>query len=102
IHSVDFAEVVALQRTGQWEEAGECLAAAARSLEAAGADLLLIGAVTMHKVAGAVQSAVAIPLLHIGDVLASAIQNQGLRKVGLLGTRYTMEDPFLIEHLERL
>jgi aspartate racemase len=99
LHSVDFGEVIPLQQRGAWEEAGELLACAARSLEAAGADFLLIGAVTMHKVADAVQSAVRIPLLHIVDVTSEAILSSGMSKVGLLGTRYTMEDDFVVSRL---
>ncbi len=99
VHSVDFGEIIPLQQRGAWAEAGELLAAAARSLEAAGADLLLIGAVTMHKVADAVQAAVRIPLLHIIDVTAEAIASCGLHTVGLLGTRYTMEDGFAADRL---
>ncbi len=99
VYSVDFAEVVAMQKRGAWEEAGALLAEAARSLEAAGADFVLIGAVTMHKVADAVQAATRLPLLHVLDVTADAIRSTGLRKVGLLGTRYTMEDGFAAERL---
>jgi aspartate racemase len=99
LFSVDFSDIVAMQKKGAWEQAGNDLAGAARSLEKAGANLLLIGAVTMHKVAPSVQEAIAIPFLHIVDVTAAAIKATGIDKVGLLGTRYTMEDPFFKQRL---
>jgi aspartate racemase len=99
LHSVDFADIAELQREDRWAEAGEVLVQAAKGLESAGAELLLIGTNTMHIVAGQVQSAVSVPLLHIGDVTAGAVTGAGLRRVGLLGTRFTMERPFLREHL---
>jgi len=92
--SIDFADVEALQVAGRWDEAGQLLAEAARGLEAAGADLLLICTNTMHKVAGQVQAAVRIPLLHLGDVTAQAVIRAGLGTVGLLGTAFTMEQDF--------
>ncbi|MGI5526579.1 aspartate/glutamate racemase family protein [Streptomyces syringium] len=94
LHSVDFAEIEQLQVQGRWAEAGELLAAAARSLEAAGADLLLICTNTMHKVADSVEAAVSIPLLHLADATAAAVRAAGLRRVGLLGTAFTMEQDF--------
>ncbi|MDR3410197.1 MAG: aspartate/glutamate racemase family protein [Formivibrio sp.] len=97
--SVNFAEIAAMQRAGQWAEMAGLLADNARKLEHAGADCILIGTNTMHKVAPQVQSAIGVPLLHIADAAASAIRAQGLRKVGLLGTRFTMEQPFYAEHL---
>jgi aspartate racemase len=99
LHSVDFAEVERLQAEGRWDEAGELLAAAAAGLEAGGAELLLICTNTMHKVADAVEAAVSIPLVHIGDVTAAAVRREGLSRVGLLATAYTMEQPFLRERL---
>jgi aspartate racemase len=102
LYSVDFQRVIKLQKKGAWEEAGLILAQAAQALELAGAELLLIGAVTMHKVAQAVQEAIHIPLLHIVDVTASKVKAEGIRKIGLLGTQYTMEDPFFIDHLSEL
>ncbi|MFM6847483.1 MAG: aspartate/glutamate racemase family protein [Terrabacter sp.] len=99
LHSVDFAEVERLQAEGRWDEAGELLAKAAAGLEAGGAELLLLCTNTMHKVADAVESAVSIPLLHIGDVTAEAVRRAGLSRVGLLATAYTMEQPFLRERL---
>ncbi|MFE3107305.1 aspartate/glutamate racemase family protein [Kitasatospora indigofera] len=99
LHSVDFAEIEALQSAGQWERAGEVLAEAARSLEAAGADLLLICTNTMHKVAGQVAAAVSVPLLHLADTTAAAVLAAGLGKVGLLGTAFTMEQDFYRDRL---
>ena len=95
INSVDFGEIAELQRRGDWQAAGELLANAARSLERAGAELLLIGANTMHKVADDVQQAVSMPVIHVADVTAERIKQAGLTRVGLLGTRYTMEQDFL-------
>ena len=99
--SLDFAEVVAGQKAGEWDRLASLLADAARRLERAGADVVLIGTNTMHKVADAVQSQLSIPLLHIGDVTADAIRARNCRRVALLGTRYTMEQPFYVEHLAR-
>jgi len=98
--SLDFAEVERLQHAGDWEAAGELLAGAARSLEAAGADFVVVCTNTMHKVADAIEAAVGIPLLHIADPTAEAIRAAGLRTVGLLGTRFTMEQDFYVGRLE--
>ena len=92
--SFDFAEVEALQHAGRWDQAAALLADAARRLERGGADLLLICTNTMHLMAEQVQAAVAIPLLHIADPTAGRIQAAGLRRVGLLGTAFTMEQDF--------
>lgn len=92
--SVDFAQVEELQQRGAWEEAGVVLADAAQRLERAGADIVVLCTNTMHKVASAIESAVAIPLLHIADPTAQAITHQGIQVVGLLGTRFTMEQEF--------
>ncbi len=100
LYSVDFAEVEQLQVSSQWEAAGTLLAGIARKLEAAGADALVICTNTMHKVAAAVQSAVDIPLLHIADPTAQAIRQAGFDTVGLLGTRFTMEQDFYRSRLE--
>jgi len=94
LYSVDFAEIEALQRSGDWDKAGELLAHAAVKLQAAGADCLVLCTNTMHKVAAAIEAAVAIPLLHIADATAEAIQSAGIKKVALLGTRFTMEQDF--------
>ncbi|MGW4893076.1 aspartate/glutamate racemase family protein [Kitasatospora sp. NPDC004240] len=100
LYSVDFATVERLQAEGRWAEAGELLADAARSLEAAGAELLLICTNTMHKVAGQVEAAVSVPLLHLADATAAAVRATGLRTVGLLGTAFTMEQDFYRGRLE--
>jgi len=92
--SFDFAEIEALQRRGDWDALTALMVDAARRLEAGGADVLLICANTMHLMAPAVEAAVAIPLLHIVDPAAEAIKSAGLRKVGLLGTAFTMEQDF--------
>ncbi|MGI8685382.1 MAG: aspartate/glutamate racemase family protein [Acidimicrobiales bacterium] len=97
--SADFAEIEALQVSGSWDEAGRRLAAAARALEGAGAELLVLCTNTMHKVAGAIEAAVDIPLVHIVDGVAAAVSAAGLGRVGLLGTRFTMEEPFWAERL---
>ncbi|MBT2383510.1 aspartate/glutamate racemase family protein [Streptomyces sp. ISL-11] len=94
LYSLDFAEIERLQAEGRWPEAGEILATAARSLEAAGADMVLICTNTMHKVADQVEAAVSIPLLHLADATADAVRAAGLRRVGLLGTAFTMEQDF--------
>ncbi|MFD8479534.1 aspartate/glutamate racemase family protein [Kitasatospora sp. NPDC059673] len=99
LHSVDFAEIEQLQATGQWQAAGELLAAAAQSVEAGGADLLLICTNTMHKVADQVAAAIGIPLLHLGDATAEAVRAAGVRRVGLLGTAFTMEQDFYRDRL---
>ncbi len=88
-----------MQSEGQWREAGAVLANAAQALERAGADVIAIGANTMHKVAGQVIASVHVPLLHIGDALVKELRNDARSRPLLLGTRYTMEDAFLIDHL---
>ncbi|MDX1636256.1 MAG: aspartate/glutamate racemase family protein [Marinobacter sp.] len=100
LYSVDFAEIEALQRSGEWDRAGATLALAALALERAGADFLVIGTNTMHKVATEVEAAIGIPLLHIADATAKVLHQDGIRKVGLLGTRFTMEQAFYRERLE--
>ena len=97
--SVDFADVEALQVAGRWDEAGQLLAEVAKGLEDAGADLLLICTNTMHKVADQVQAAVGIPLLHLGDATAQAVNRAGLGTIGLLGTAFTMEQDFYRDRL---
>ena len=92
--SFDFAEIEALQHAGHWDLAGDRLVEAAQALAAAGAEALLICTNTMHKLANRVEAAVSIPLLHIADCTARPIQQAGLRRVGLLGTAFTMEQDF--------
>lgn len=99
--SVDFHDIEILQDAGRWEEAGEELAAAARALEAAGADFLVLATNTMHRVAPAIEAAVGIPLLHIADATAAAVEQAGIARVGLLGTRFTMEQDFYRGRLEK-
>ncbi|MEU6846222.1 aspartate/glutamate racemase family protein [Streptomyces sp. NPDC046716] len=101
LYSVDFAEIEQLQVRGRWEEAGDVLAAAARSVERAGADMVLICTNTMHKVAGQVEAAVTVPLLHLADATADAVTAAGVRTVGLLGTAFTMEQDFYRARLEK-
>jgi aspartate racemase len=94
LSSVDFAEIEPLQRADRWEEAGALLNRAALGVERGGADLLVLCANTMHKVADRMMRGVGIPLLHIADVTGARVVGAGVRKVGLLGTRYTMEQDF--------
>jgi aspartate racemase len=94
LYSVDFAEIEQLQQQGDWDTAGEVLAQAAHQLEQAGAELLVVCTNTMHRVAAAIQKRIAIPLLHIADPTAEAIIEAKIRTVGLLGTRFTMEQDF--------
>ncbi|MEV6397594.1 aspartate/glutamate racemase family protein [Streptomyces sp. NPDC051907] len=101
LHSVDFAEIEELQATGEWERAGEVLARAARGLQGAGAEIVLICSNTMHKVAGQVEAAVSVPLLHLADATADAVRAAGLTRVGLLGTAFTMEQTFYRDRLAR-
>ncbi|WP_342316524.1 aspartate/glutamate racemase family protein [Lysobacter sp. FW306-1B-D06B] len=99
LYSVDFAQIEKLQHAGDWDAAGEVLADAARSLKAGGAQLLVICTNTMHKVADAVEAASGLPLLHIADATGEEIRRAGLQRVGLLGTRFTMEQDFYRKRL---
>jgi aspartate racemase len=101
LHSVDFDEIAALQHAGDWDATAEILAAAARGLAAAGAEGLLLATNTMHKVAGPIEEASGLEVLHIADATAAAVRSQGLTRVGLLATSFTMEDPFYVERLAR-
>ncbi|WP_042224359.1 aspartate/glutamate racemase family protein [Oceanobacillus manasiensis] len=100
LHSVDFEEIEYCQKTGEWERAGKILADCASSLERAGADFILICTNTMHKVIQQMEASVKIPILHIADATALAIQNAKIKKVGLLGTSYTMEQDFYKKRVE--
>jgi len=100
LYSVDFHDIEKLQHAGRWDEAGEILAAAARALAAAGADFIVLCTNTMHKVVGAIEGAVRIPVLHIADATAAEIERAGVRRVGLLATRFTMEQEFYRGRLE--
>ena len=94
MHSFDFAEIEALQAAGDWKAATERMIAAARSLEGAGAGCIVICSNTMHRMAEDVAAAVDLPLIHIADATAELILDDGLKTIGLLGTRYTMEQEF--------
>lgn len=94
LYSVDFAEIERLQHAGDWDATAEILSQAARNVEAGGADFLLIGTNTMHKVAPQIAAAISIPLLHIADATAQRLVVDGIHRVGLLGTRFTMEQEF--------
>lgn len=94
LYSVDFAEIEGLQHQGNWQEAARLMVAAGQSLERAGADFIVLCTNTMHKLAEELQGGVRIPLLHIADATAQKIKAAGLKKVGLLGTRFTMEQDF--------
>lgn len=98
--SVDFAEIETLQQQGDWDKASEILASAALNIERAGADFLLLATNTMHKVAPAIEQAIAIPLLHIADATAEQLRDDGITCVGLLGTRFTMEQDFYKARLQ--
>lgn len=99
LYSCNFEEVVQLQKAGEWKKAADLLADAAKKLEAGGCDTILICTNTMHVVAGEVQEAVNVPLLHIVETTAAQIKKSGQRRVGLLGTRYTMEQSFYTDRL---
>ncbi|MFE8712442.1 aspartate/glutamate racemase family protein [Aeromonas allosaccharophila] len=94
LNSVDFAAIERLQHAGDWPATARLLAAEARKLQDGGADFLLIGTNTMHKVAPEIEAAIDIPLLHIADATAAKLQADGITRVGLLGTRFTMEQDF--------
>jgi len=100
IWSSDFAPMAAMQAAGEWERAGAVLAGAARRLEGAGADAILICANTMHKLAPEVAAAVSIPVIHVADATAAAIKVAGVRHPLLLATRFTMEQDFYRERLQ--
>ena len=99
IRSYDFHEVEALQEAGDWDAAGALLAGDAAALEAAGADLILLCTNTMHIVAPAIEAAIGVPFLHLADATADAVIAAGVTSVALLGTRYTMEQPFYRDRL---
>ena len=102
IRSYDFADIERLQAAGDWAQAGALLAGGARTLQVAGAELLVLCTNTMHTVADVIAAAVDVPLIHIADPTASAIKAAGLRRVALLGTRYTMERDFYRGRLEQM
>uniref|UniRef100_UPI000619974F aspartate/glutamate racemase family protein n=1 Tax=Hymenobacter terrenus TaxID=1629124 RepID=UPI000619974F len=94
LYSVNFYKIEQLQHAGYWEEAGQEMARCAQQLAAGGADFILLCTNTMHKVAPAITEATALPFVHIADATAAKIQQMGFRKVGLLGTKFTMEQDF--------
>lgn len=94
MYSVDFAEIEILQHQGKWAEAAQMLIDAAKNLENGGADFIVLCTNTMHKVADDIQANVKIPLLHIADATAQLVKDSGIQKIGLLGTRFTMEEEF--------
>ena len=99
LHSVDFHEIEACQRAGDWERSGELLAEAARGLERAGADCVLICTNTMHRVAPQVQENINIPILHIAQATARRLKQRNIKRAALLGTIYTMEQDFYKQRL---
>lgn len=100
MYSLDFADIETLQHQNRWEEATQLMIEAARHVQNGGADFVLICTNTMHKMAEDVQKNIDIPLIHIADATAQAIKNKGLTKIGLLGTRFTMEEKFYKGRLE--
>lgn len=100
VRSYDFAQIEALQERGDWEQAGALLAADARALQAAGAELIVLCTNTMHQVADVIEAGLDVPFLHLADTTAAAVTTAGLRSVALLGTRYTMEQSFYRRRLE--
>lgn len=101
LYSVNFEEIVRMQRAGEWGRLGELLGDIAVKLENAGARAVLICTNTMHKVADAVEERIGIPLINIIDVTAEALKREGVKKAGLLGTKFTMEDGFYQERMKR-
>ena len=99
MHSVDFAEVAGMQQAGNWAEAGVLLGEAARGLQRIGASAIVLATNTMHQVAREIEAAISVPLLHIVDPTGEAMARHGVRRAGLLGTRYTMELPFWAQRL---
>ncbi|PFN14945.1 aspartate/glutamate racemase family protein [Bacillus cereus] len=100
LYSVDFEEIERYQSEGDWKQAGETLGDAAYSLEKGGADFIVICTNTMHKVIDDIQGKISIPILHIADATANKINEQGISSIGLLGTKYTMEQDFYKARLE--
>ena len=101
LYSVDFAEIELMQHEGRWEEAAQCLVTAGQGLERAGAELVVLCTNTMHKLADTIQAGLRVPFLHVADATALQVKKAGLRRVGLLGTRFTMEEDFFQGRLAR-
>lgn len=100
LYSVDFAEIERFQSVGEWEKAGRCLSEVAKSLEIGGADFIVICTNTMHKVVQSIEEHINIPILHIADATASQIKKCNVQRIGLLGTKYTMEQDFYKSRIE--
>jgi aspartate racemase len=100
LESLNLAEVAPLQLAGEWGRVARILSGAARRLEAAGAEGLIICSNTGHKVAGEVAEAVSVPLIHMGDVVGERLAADGVKRAGFLGTRFTMDEPFVRERIE--
>jgi aspartate racemase len=100
IESMNFAPIARMQKEGRWDELGVLLADAAKRLEDAGAEGLILCSNTMHKVFGQIADRVQLPILHIGDVTAAKLVSDGVRRAGLIGTRFTMTEPFYRERIE--
>ena len=98
IDALDFGEIQALQQSGEWDEAGRQLAMSGKRLEKAGAGLILLATNTMHKVAAPLEAAISVPFVHIVDATAARLTADGRNAPALLGTRYTMEEPFYPDH----
>ncbi|ASN04696.1 aspartate/glutamate racemase family protein [Virgibacillus necropolis] len=101
MYSVNFAEIEYLQRNNEWDKAATILVNIAKKLESVGADCVLICTNTMHKIASHVQEAIKVPLIHIGEATSEAISEDNISKIGLLGTRYTMEEDFYHDSLDQ-
>ncbi|MBY7785925.1 aspartate/glutamate racemase family protein [Vibrio fluvialis] len=101
LYSVNFEPIEKLQHEGKWDETAQLLVQAAKSVEAGGADFLLICTNTMHKVAPEIEAQISIPILHIADATAKQLQQDGIERVGLLGTRFTMEQEFYKGRLQQ-
>ncbi|MEX1297055.1 MAG: aspartate/glutamate racemase family protein [Candidatus Limnocylindrales bacterium] len=101
VRSYDFAQIERLQAEGDWHEAGAILAADARRLQDAGAELIVLCTNTMHRCADEIEAAIDVPFLHLADATAAAVVDAGVERVALLGTRYTMEQDFYRARLER-
>ena len=99
LYSVDFAEIEKCQSSGDWEQSAQILTDAAKKMQLAGADFIVICTNTMHKIVPQMQKEITIPILHIADATAQELKKAGIKKVGLLGTKYTMEQEFYKERL---
>jgi aspartate racemase len=101
LYSLDFEEIECAQRESRWDDAASILAEAGKALKQAGADFLIICTNTMHKVADVVAERSELPVLHIADIAGNAIAGRGLSRVGLLGTKFVMEEPFYRDRLQK-